>query len=150
LADTSFINQIEGLATVNPDFLSSLQALATPVTNVAQLSTPPAFFTAIPSPYNSVLLSVYSQELALASSYGLLSSGGSAAITAPQATNTAAEASVSSALGSIITSAEASASAATGSSTPSASISHGAAARPTGVIAMGAVAGLIGGIAAIL
>ena len=146
LGDQSFIGQLEGLATIDPSLLNSLQALGTPQTNIAALTAPPALITQLPSPYNSLLLSVFSHDVSIASAHGLL--GGTAAGGAAS-TASAGLASGSSALGSIATSA-ASAASATASAN---AISTAAAPQVTGssaVMAMGAVAGVIGGLAAFL
>ncbi|MCJ1331948.1 hypothetical protein MMC10_008640 [Thelotrema lepadinum] len=150
LGDSSFIGQIEGLATIDPGLINSLQALATPQTNIAALTAPPAVITQLPSPYNSLLLSVFSHDVSIASAHGLL---GGTATGGAASTASAGLASASSAVGSIITSAASAASASASASASANAISTAGAPQVTGspaVLAMGAVAGVIGGLAAFL
>ena len=150
LQDSTFIEQIEGIATLNPAFLTSLEALTSIPTDAAALATPPALFTELPSPYNSLLLSVYSHELALASANGLLGPVTSAATISagPSPTSGAGTGTITSppsgagngtlTLGS------------TAPPIPTSSIVTGGAPSPTGVMIMGAAAGMIGAVAALL
>ena len=139
VADPSFIGQLEGLATINPSLINSLEALATPQTNIASLTAPPALVTQLPSPYNSILLSVYSHDISIASAHGLFNqapTGGSGSSNSTNGTTSTPGFSGSA-----------------GPSATGSAISTAGAPLATGnsaVIAMGAAAGIIGGVAALL
>lgn len=167
VSDAGFISQLLGLATVDSAIILSLQQLATGSLNAAELTTPPGFITALPSPYNSIFNSVYTYEVGLASQYGLISGGSlvtgtpspvaPAASTAPTAstapaastTHTASTPHTASSLPSQVNSGVSSISTAAASSTPSTVLSK-AGAAPTGVTIMGLAAGAIGVVAALL
>ncbi|KAI4150883.1 MAG: hypothetical protein LQ340_003836 [Diploschistes diacapsis] len=145
-ADPSAIalfSQMATLPNVQQSLLAAVEEAAATATAIDYFNTPPPEFSAFPSPYNSFLLSVWSAECAIAVKDGVITGGSGSAPSAPASAGTG-----------MITSAASMASAAASGSTPSGSSSSasgassasskGGAAAPTGVVVMGALAGIVG------
>lgn len=127
-ANPSFISVLDGLATVDRSVLSAFQA----VTTASDISGVVAIITGLPSPYNSILNDIYAAEISVASENGIITDGQVVSSIIPALSSILP--SISSVFASDISTA----------------IATGGAAAPTGMIAMGAVAGAVGGLAALL
>lgn len=127
-ADPGFVSAIEGLATADPSVLSAFQAFTT----ASDPTAAAAVITGLPSPYNSIFNDIYSAGVSIASENGLISDGQIVSSVIPALDSVLP--SVSSVLASDLSTA----------------IFTGGAAAPTGMIVMGAVAGAVGGLAALL
>ncbi|MCJ1334392.1 hypothetical protein MMC10_011101 [Thelotrema lepadinum] len=162
-ADPSVRSMFEGLTTLSPSQSSQLAAAeaaaATQDFSGGYWSAAPAEYSAFPSPFNSFYLSLWTLESSLAVKDGVFTDALGAAPTNPTTMTTPASAAggatttpVSSGGSSPSSAGGSSASVAAGSSGTGSSgaTSTGGAATPTGMVAMGAIVGIIGGVAALL